>query len=232
MCGRFTLTVTPNQVKKTFSLTDCLDFSPQYNIAPTHSICAIASSLNHSWETRFFHWGLIPSWAKNSKNASNLINARLETLGDKPSFKQAFSQRRCLIIADGFYEWNRQLYGKNPLFFHKEDKQIFAFAGLWEKWQSPDGKIIESATIINTQARGVMATIHPRMPIILAKSAYKIWLDNSIQNHQQLSDLLNTHLESQLCYYPVSESVNYVKNNYPELLKPQVVKLSQQLSLF
>ncbi|MBD2395038.1 SOS response-associated peptidase [Cyanobacterium aponinum FACHB-4101] len=239
MCGRFVLSVSSVSIKKTFSLGSCPIFSPSYNIAPTQKILAILgeeeSSLNplsenNKWKSCFLHWGLIPSWAKNSKNSSNLINARLETLGVKPSFKQAFSQRRCLIPANGFYEWNQEVYGKNPLLFYKTNKEVFAFAGLWEKWQSPTGEIIESATIINTQARGIMAEIHPRMPIILKKCAYQIWLDKSIQDPKLLSEILQSNLKDNLHFYPVNEAVNSVKNNYPELLEPE--KVSKQLSLF
>ena len=140
--------------------------------------------------------------------------------------------RRCLIIADGFYEWNHEQYRKNPLFFQLDDRSLFAFAGLWESWQNNNGEIINSTTIINTSAIGIMKDIHPRMPVVLSPDVYDDWLNHDITNTKDLNEILLNNLGTKFTYYPVSEKVNSVKNNYSDLLKEEKVIITQQLSLF
>ena len=239
MCGRFTLTKTSEEITDylaslSISVNNDLinKFTPQYNIAPTHKVLAIVSTENQ-WQCQFLRWGLIPSWFKqNNINSKPLINARRETLSQKVSFKNAFANRRCLILADGFYEWNHHLYGQNPLYFHLANNSIFAFAGLWESWQSPDHEIINSTTIINTFADGIMSKIHPRMPVVLSPSVYKLWLNSPTNSELDLNILLQQHNLHNFFYYPVSKKVNSVKNNYVNLLVKEKVVITEQLSLF
>ncbi len=235
MCGRFTLTKTKEQIIDYLSSlsvpVDNLDsFSPSYNIAPTQKVMTIVS-VDNQLSCRWQRWGLIPKWTKKASKTNPLINARMETLSQKPSFKDAFIHRRCLILADGFYEWNRHSYGKNPLYFHLPNQELFAFASLWESWQNSEGKTINSATIINTSAQGVMEEIHPRMPVILSPSVYQQWLNPQLNSPSDLSLLLQ-NTQQNFTYYPVSQQVNFVKNNYPDLLKKETLKRTQQLSLF
>jgi putative SOS response-associated peptidase YedK len=233
MCGRFTLTKTKQEINDylySLSVDQLNDFTPQYNIAPTQQILAIVS-INNKWQHQFLGWGLIPRWSKRNRISTKpLINARRETLSEKSSFKDAFVHRRCLILADGFYEWNQHLYQKNPLYFHLENHSIFAFAGLWESWKDSDGRIINSTTIINTSAEGIMNTIHPRMPVVLSPSVYDQWLNSQITT--KLDTLLRKHNCNNFSYYPVSEKVNFVKNNYPDLLIKKQFTITEQLSLF
>ncbi len=169
-------------------------------------------------ESRFFK-SQIPPWAKDSKIGAKLINARGETVAEKPSFRNAFRRRRCLIIADGFYEWKRDNRQKQPYYFQLRDRKPFAFAGLWESWKSPAGEIINSTTIITTNANQIMLPIHQRMPVILPQSAYDVWLDNQVFNQQQLTSLLKSYDDSEMIAHPVSQEVNSVRNEFSELVK-------------
>lgn len=241
MCGRFTLTKSKEEISDYLaSLSILVDedlmaqFTPQYNIAPTHNVLVLtegASLPSNQGQCQWLRWGLIPSWHKKTNfNSQPLINARQETLAQKPSFKNALRHRRCLILADGFYEWN-QLYGKNPLYFHLPNHALFAFAGLWESWLDVDNnRLITSTTIINTSAEGVMKEIHPRMPVVLSPSIYGEWLNS--QTTSDLNTLLQQHHLDNFSFYPVSEKVNLVKNNYANLLNPEKVQITKQLSLF
>ena len=235
MCGRFTLTKTKTEINdylSSFSVSQLNDFTPQYNIAPTQQILAIVS-VDNQWQYRFLRWGLIPRWSKKTKiNTNPLINARRETLSEKSSFKDAFVHRRCLILADGFYEWNSHLYQKNPLYFHLENHSIFAFAGLWESWKNSDGQIIHSTTIINTCAEGVMKQVHHRMPVILSPSVYHQWLNSQTTSKSDLDTLLRKYNCNNFSFYPASEQVNFVNNNYPDLLIKEKMIITEQLSLF
>ena len=234
MCGRFTLTKTPEQLNTYLDRLEIApigSFTPQYNIAPSQNILSIVVKENQ-WQTEYLRWGLIPPWSKQGLKSKPLINARRETLAEKASFKHALVSRRCLILADGFYEWSHDSHGKNPLFFQLNDRPLFAFAGLWESWQNNDGKTIHSTTIINTSAQGVMGEIHPRMPVVLSPDVYDNWLDRDITDTKYLNELLLNNLGTKFNYYPVTQKVNSVKNNSPDLLKKEKVIVTQQLSLF
>ena len=171
----------------------------------------------------FFTWGLVPFWAKDPSIGSRMINARSETLAEKPSFKNAFKRRRCLILADGFYEWQKIPGEKSkiPTYIHLKDHKPFAFAGLWEEWNSPDGSQILSATIITTRPNELMAPIHNRMPVILPESAYEQWLALGEADTQKLSPLLHPFDADLMLAYPVSQMVNNPRNNSPNNIKPQ-----------
>src|SRR5258706_12216418 len=176
MCGRFTLTINPDELQQQFGLSEAppAQLVPRYNIAPTQPVAVIANNSERVLE--LFQWGLIPSWAKDPKIGSKLINARAETLAEKPSFRTALKRRRCLVVADGFYEWKKQSGGKSPMYIQLKDGQPFGFAGLWEAWQSPEDGLIKTCTIITTTPNALLADIHDRMPVILPREAYDQWL--------------------------------------------------------
>jgi putative SOS response-associated peptidase YedK len=209
MCGRFTLTLDPGELKEAFpDLQFPSDFSPRYNIAPSQPVAVVSNAQPD--RVAFFTWGLIPSWAKDPTIGSRLINARAETLAEKPSFRTAFSHRRCLILADGFYEW-QEIPGskiKQPFFIHLQDRRPFAFAGLWDLWHAPDASLIYSCTIITTQPNALVQPIHNRMPVILPASAYASWLDPGERSPADLNPLLVPYLAEEMRVYPVSRQVN------------------------
>ncbi len=219
MCGRFTLRSNPRQIASVFGLDSVSDLSPRYNIAPTQDVAAVR--LNQGSDRReliLLHWGLIPSWAKDAKFGNRTINARAETIAEKPAFRSAFAHRRCLIVADGFYEWQKVGGTKQPFYIHRQDDECFAFAGLWESWKA-DGQEIESCTIITTAANDLMEPIHDRMPVILAAEDYAIWLDGKFKNKTALQDLLKPCDPNLLEVYPISTVVNNPRNESPQCLE-------------
>jgi putative SOS response-associated peptidase YedK len=222
MCGRFTLTADPDELREVFSWVTfpAEQFGPRYNIAPTQPI-AVVTNLGEN-KLDFFTWGLVPFWAKDPSIGSRMINARSETLAEKPSFKNAFKRRRCLILADGFYEWQKipGEKAKQPTYIHMQDGKPFAFAGLWEDWHSTDGSQILSATIITTSPNRLVAPIHNRMPVILPETAYQQWLTPQDADVQQLSALLRPFDAKQMEAYPVSRMVNNPRNDDPALIQP------------
>ena len=221
MCGRYTLTSTPDQIIAAFGLGGISDLSPRYNIAPTQNVAAVRFAENEAKrELVFLRWGLIPSWAKDEKIGNRMINARGETVAAKPSFRHAFKKQRCLIVADGFYEW-KKLSGKKkqPYLIHAKNKEPFAFAGLWESWRSGDGEL-ESCTIITTNANGMMETLHDRMPVILNRDDYETWLDPDFREADALEKLLAPCPDDFLEAYAVSTLVNSPRNETAECLEP------------
>jgi len=196
------------------------NFAPRYNIAPTQPIAVVTNSGENKLD--FFTWGLVPFWAKDPSIGNRMINARAETLAEKPSFKNAFKRRRCLILADGFYEWQKIPGEKSkiPTYIHMKDGKPFAFAGLWEDWHSPDGSQILSATIITTSPNKLMEPIHNRMPVILPPKAYQQWLTPSEADIQKLSAILRPYDADKMEAYPVSRMVNSPQNDLPALIQP------------
>ena len=221
MCGRFTLTVDPGELQeKLGSYTFPKKFSPRFNIAPTQPVLVIPN--NDRFKADFFVWGLIPMWAKDPSIGSRLINARGETIAEKPSFRGSLKYKRCLVLADGFYEWKAQ-HGKRtktPFFIHMKDRQPFAFAGLWDTWNSPDGSTIKSCTLITTDPNELMEMIHDRMPVILHPRDYATWLDPSPLTPDQLLPLIKPFPAEVMDAYPVSTLVNKASNESPELVVP------------
>lgn len=202
-----------------FELEAVPSLEPRYNIAPTQSVATIVrTSAEEKRELRLLRWGLIPGWAKDPAIGARLINARAETVHEKPSFRTALRRRRCLIVADGFYEWQRQENKKQPYYFRLQDKQLFGFAGLWEHWRSPAGEEIDSCTIITTEANELMHPIHNRMPVILDPQDYDLWLDPSVQQPEALQPLLDPYSSETMTSYPVSTLVNKPTNNSAELI--------------
>ena len=220
MCGRFTLTADISMLQESFPFVEMPQgMQPHFNIAPTQPVAVVPNDGRNKLD--FFVWGLIPSWAKDPNIGSRLINARAETLHEKPSFRTAFRRRRCLVLADGFYEWRQAERGKTPMYIRLASGKPFAFAGLWESWNSPDGSNVLSCTIITTQPNELMATIHNRMPVILPEEAYPIWLESSEADPQRLTGLLKPYPAEQMQAYPVSPLVNSPKNDLPELIRPR-----------
>src|SRR5437016_4788822 len=188
MCGRFTLSTDIKTVAEKFGVPPTLQAAPRYNVAPTQEVVSILS--NGSAHMEWLQWGLIPSWAKDESIGSKMINARAETLAEKPSFKRLLRSRRCLVVADGFYEWKKEQGSKTPMYIMLKDGSPFAFAGLWDLWRSPDGQEIHSCTIVTTEPNGVVASIHDRMPAILTPDARSIWLDSDLHDEHALLPLL------------------------------------------
>jgi putative SOS response-associated peptidase YedK len=231
MCGRFTLTKEdPAEVAQDLGVPPAqitqVDYRPRYNIAPTQPVPVIrqcGSTTVRRLEA--LRWGLIPSWAKDPAIGSRMINARGETVSSKPSFRSAFRQRRCLVIADGFYEWQKvdpagstSKTKKQPYYIHLRDERPFAMAGLWEHWESTDGTAIESCTIITTQPNEVMAPLHDRMPVILGSNDYDKWLDPENKKIDELQNLLRPCAPNDMDAYPVSTRVNSPANDSPDCI--------------
>lgn len=222
MCGRFTLFADFKTIVERFDIEAAIQadlYHPSYNIAPSHSVLSV---INDGTRNRmgYLKWGLIPSWSKDEKIGNQLMNARAETLMEKPSFRTAFMKRRCLIIADSFYEWNHlDPKRKTPIRFLLKSNKLFAMAGLWEHWKSPDGHSVYSCTIITTSANHLMKKFHNRMPVILKPEDEQKWLNPSNTDMKNLSDLLKPLPEDLMEAYEVSNLVNSTKNNSPKLIE-------------
>lgn len=220
MCGRFTLTATGETLAEAFNLDETPEVAPRYNIAPTQPVAAVRLSPDSGKrELTYFHWGLIPSWSKDPQIGSRLINARSETITEKPSFRSAFKRRRCLIPATGFYEWQRLGNRKQPMFIHAGEGKVFAFAGLWETWHDGDGSEIDSCTILTTEPNELMRGIHNRMPVIIEPADYSMWLDPG-PNPEDALHLLRPYAADQMNAWPISTFVNNPRNEGPECIAP------------
>ena len=211
MCGRFYLTASPDQLIKTFQLPGLPRYETSYNIPPGQKILSIVKLDDGNYKAVNLHWGLIPHWSKDSKMSHHLINARAETVAEKPAFRTPYKQRRCLIPATGFYEWQKLEQGKQAYCISREDQQLIAFAGLWEYWEH-DTETIYSCTIITTAANQAMQAIHQRMPVIINAQHYDDWLDKQapLETIQQL--LVNDGVQD-LTFKPVSNWVNNPQHN-------------------
>lgn len=221
MCERFTLTIDPAELKDIFgNFTFPTRFSPRFNIAPSQPILAIPNDAKNAAD--FFSWGLIPSWSKDPTIARRLINACGETLAKKPSFRGGFKYKRCLVPADGFYELKTQDGQKTkvPYFVSMKDRRPFAFAGLWDEWQSPDGGSLRTCTLVTTKPNELMSTLHNRMPVILDQEDYDQWLDPAPQTPERLLPLIRPFPADKMTAYPVSKLVNNPGNDRPECIVP------------
>lgn len=205
MCGRYILLSKAQKLANRFRLDQPPPLTARYNIAPTQGVAVVRQREDGVRLLAMMHWGLIPFWAKDADIGNRLINARSETVMEKPAFKQAFKKRRCLILADGFYEWRKCERGKQPYLFRMADEQPFAFAGLWERWDDPDGEAIESCTILTTQANDLVKSVHHRMPVILDRPDESRWLDEQAAAPR---DLLQSFPAEQMISMPVSTHVN------------------------
>ncbi|ARV59132.1 hypothetical protein BZZ01_11215 [Nostocales cyanobacterium HT-58-2] len=221
MCGRFTLFQTAETLCQTFHVEKAPDQELQYNIAPTQMVTAVVChQQTKQREFQKLRWGLIPSWSKDPAMGSKLINARAETVAEKPAFRSAFKHRRCLVVADGFYEWQQQEGKKQPYYFRLGEGKPFGFAGLWEQWRSPQGEEITSCTILTTQANTLLQPVHERMPVILQEQDYDLWLDPQVQTPESLQQLLHPYPSEAMTSYLVSKVVNNSKHNSPDCIKP------------
>ncbi|MDW8105641.1 MAG: SOS response-associated peptidase [Armatimonadota bacterium] len=219
MCGRFALTRPAEEVAVRFGAQQVLfQFGPRYNIAPSQPVAVIT----HEGERilQAMRWGLVPFWAKDPSIGNRLINARAETLLEKPSFKYAFTRRRCLVPADGFFEWRKEDGRRSPVYIRRRDGGLFAFAGLWEEWQSPDGSPLRTCTIITTEPNALIAPIHHRMAVILRPEDEALWLDHSVREVKRLMALLQPYPAEELEAYPVSPRVNNPAHDDPSCIQP------------
>lgn len=225
MCGRFTLSSPSETIEALFELAEMPDLRPRYNIAPTQPVAAVVfDNATSARALRLLHWGLVPSWAKDPGIGARMINARCETVAVKPSFRSAFRRRRCLVVADGFYEWKKLERAKQPYYIRLGEGQPFAFAGLWEHWQGQlagwdgDGGL-DSCTIITTEPNELAAPIHNRMPVILRPEDYASWLDPELTEPDAVQSLLRPYAADQMEAYPVSTRVNRAANDEPECIE-------------
>lgn len=219
MCGRFTQHHTPEEVAARFEIetTDYL-FQPRYNIAPSQLVAAVIARDGRRLVP--LKWGLVPYWAKDPAIGNRMINAKAETLAEKPSFKQALARRRCLIPADGFYEWQKKGKGPSrPLYIRRRDQGLFAFAGLWEEWDSPEGKTLQTCTIITVEPNELIGEVHHRMAAILRPEDESAWLDAQ-RKPAELAELLRPYPSEELEIYPVSRAVNSPAFEAPSLIEP------------
>ena len=221
MCGRFSLGTSATTLAAQFDLAALPGWRPRYNIAPTQPAPTVVIPSTHPGrQFTLHHWGLVPPWATDPGIGARLINARAETVATRPAFRKAFRERRCLILADGFSEWQRQGRRKQPFYFRLRDGRPFAFAGLWEHWEAPGGGARDSCTLLTTTANPVVGAIHDRMPVILAPENYALWLDPAVQAADRLQPLLHPYPAEEMLAYPVSTEVNNPGNDIPECIEP------------
>ena len=218
MCGRFTLHASPEELSQRFGIMPPADLKPRYNLSPSQLVFGVRETVGRR-EGAWLRWGLIPSWAKARKTNYSMINARAETVANKPAFRAAYRRRRCLIPADGFYEWKSSPTGKQPYYIRIDGGEVFGLAGLWEHWEG-EGNVIESCTILVTAANGLMRSVHERMPVILDAEHYASWLDVERFDAVRLAALLQPFPEERMDMYPVSPQVNSPRNDHEGCIAP------------
>ncbi len=219
MCGRYALISSPELIRRLLAYLDQPNFPPRYNIAPTQPV-AIVRMAEGKRRFALVRWGLLPSWVKDPQTFTLLINARAETINDKPAFRSAMKRRRCLVPADGFYEWKAEGGRKRPYFVRLKSGGPFAFAGLWETWIGPNGEEMDSAVIVTAPANRLLAPVHERMPVILEPEQHAQWLDSDHVDPKEAAALLKPAREDRLDLYEISTAVNRVANDGPELIAP------------
>jgi putative SOS response-associated peptidase YedK len=218
MCGRYAITTVPEAMRALFRYLNQPNFPPRYNVAPTQPV-PIVRIFEGKREFALVRWGLIPSWVKDPRSFTLLINARGESVNEKPAFKNAMKRRRCLFPADGFYEWNRANARKQPWFVRLKSGEPMAFAGLWESWMGPNGEEQETAAIVTTRASASIAHIHDRMPVIVPPDAFDFWLDPNVDG-ETAAALIAPAPDAAIEAYEVSSAVNRTANDFPALLAP------------
>lgn len=220
MCGRYVLSSPAEVVREVFGLDEGISFAPRYNVAPGQRVPIVRERDGGGREWLEARWGLVPFWAKEPSIGTRLINARAETAAEKPSFRHAFRKQRCLVPADGYYEWKREGRSKQPYLFRRRDGSPFAMAGLWSRWQPPDGgPELATCAILTTSPNALAAAVHDRMPAILATDRFPLWLDSGVSDPTQLLPLLGPFPEAEMVAYPVSTRVNDPRNEGPELVR-------------
>lgn len=222
MCGRYSLATGTDVLKGLFEVPgEVPDLAPRWNVAPTQPVAVVVIPNEGPRTIRTMRWGLVPSWAKDPSIGNRMINARAETLAEKPSFRDALRRRRCLVVADGFYEWVKEGAAKRPVWIHPREGGVLAFAGLWERWTDrASGEIVETCTIVTTAANGTMAPFHHRMPVILPAAAWDRWLDPKPVDPASLLPLLVPAPDDLLAVRPVSTRVNSPANEGKDLVEP------------
>ena len=221
MCGRYTIIASPEALRALFGYAEQPNFPPRYNVAPTQPI-AIVRLVEGKRQFALVRWGLLPSWVKDPKTFTLLINARGETAAEKPAFRAAMKRRRCLIPADGFYEWQAAGERKRPFYVHAKSGAPLAFAGLWETWTGPNGEELETAAIVTTRANRTLSPIHERMPVIVPPNAFDLWLDGANVDATTAAALIQPAPDNLLEAYEISTAVNRTANDNPKLLEPVV----------
>jgi len=220
MCGRFTRKENFQNLAALLGLPIPPPLAPRYNIAPSQLVACVRTNFETSeYEFVELKWGLVPFWAKDASIGNKLINARGETVAEKPSFRRAFKHQRCLVLADGYYEWKREGKSKQPYYIRFKDHRLFAFAGLWERWEKQE-PAIESCSLITTGPNTLMEPIHNRMPVILEERSYSSWLSPGLQNTVYLSGLLEPYESEEMEAYPVSVMVNNPRNDSETCIQP------------
>ena len=221
MCGRYTLSISLAELQLRFAFPAAdLEHPERYNIAPTQSVLTVVNQGRKHNLAEYMRWGLVPSWAKDISIGSRMINARAESIAEKPSFRRALQKRRCLVLSDGFYEWKGTGKNKQPMYIGLRSGEPFGMAGLWEAWKSPDGDWLHSCTIITTQSNALMEEIHNRMPVILPRESEPVWLDPGVDDPSRLTDLLQPYPADAMTARPVSGLVNNARNDFPECIAP------------
>lgn len=222
MCSRYSLTSPPEAISKMFGYRNKEDFPPRYNIAPTDPVAIVRNDMRHERELALVRWGLIPSWVKDPREFSTLINARSETVTEKPSFRGPIRHRRCLVPADGFYEWTGNPGSKIPHLIRYKSQKPMAFAGIWEHWLGGDGSELETMAILTTSANTDMAAIHDRMPVLLQPLHFEQWLDRKPGTAEQVLELLRPAPDGQLEIKAVNPKLNNPRHEGPELQEAYV----------
>jgi putative SOS response-associated peptidase YedK len=219
-CGRITLRSIATAIAKAFDLPEAPSETPCFNISPNHLVAVIRFDPKEGGRRLdYLTWGLVPCWADDPAIGDRMINARAETVAEKPAFRRPFRYQRCLLVADGFYEWKRQDGWKQPYFVHMKDDRPFAFAGLWEHWQK-GGEPIYSCTLLTTDANELLAPVHDRIPVILSRDQYDLWLDPGVHDPKLLAPLLVPFPSQEMEAFPVSRLVNDPENDVPECIRP------------
>lgn len=223
MCGRYTLTTPGEVIAEIFDLPEAPEVSARYNVAPTQEVAAIRAD-EETGERRFatLRWGLVPHWAKDPSIGNRMINARSESVAEKPAFRSSFKKKRCLVLADGFYEWQKVADGKKqPWYFRLESGDPFAFAGLWASWSRGDDDRLETCTLLTTDANALVKKAHHRMPVILSPEDLDLWLDPQVTDREPLEALLDPFDPARMIAFPVSTRVNSPANDDPSVIEPQ-----------
>lgn len=221
MCGRYSLQTPADRLVAFFRIPRVPSLKPRHNIAPSQQVPIVRlSPTQNVRELTLARWGLIPAWAKDPGIGARMINARAETVAEKPAFREALVRRRCLIPADGYYEWQRQGRRKQPFYIHMRDGKPFAFAGLWERWEGPDRAPVESCALLTTEPNESLKEIHNRMPVILAPEDYDLWLDPEVRQAERLTLLLRPYPPEEITAYPVSLRVNDPSHDDRQCLEP------------
>ena len=219
MCGRFVMTISSDQLHKQFDVAEVPELTPRYNIAPTQQILAVCQNGDGYRHLKSFRWGLIPHWAKDSSSCGQIINARCESVAEKPSFRGPIRFHRCLIPASGFIEWQKSPAGKTPYYIRRIDKAPMAFAAIWDSWQD-SGSVIDSCAILTTNANLLVAPLHDRMPVILSPTEYKLWLDRNCTDPEQLKGLYTSFPTDPLQAIPLGPLINNSRHDNPDCLIP------------